>query len=106
MTVWTRALVIGASSGIGRAIARRLASDGTDLVVVARDEARLKDLAHGLTVDVEVLVADLSDRVRLAAVEERLAEPSRPICWSTTPAWVTTDSSPTSIAMPGPRSST
>ena len=73
---WNRALVTGASSGIGRAIARQLAADGTRLVVVARDRARLEALADEVGVDCEVLVADLSDRNALAAVEARLRDDS------------------------------
>lgn len=58
------ALVTGASSGIGEAFAKQLAFLGDDLIIVARREERLKQLAeklsseHGVTV--EVLVADLT----------------------------------------------
>ena len=84
-TAWERALVTGASSGIGRAFARELADRGTDLVIVARDGDRLEQLAAelgsapGPGVEVEVLVADLSDREQLLAVAERLASDDSPI---------------------------
>ncbi len=79
MTTWTRALVTGASSGIGREIARQLAAAGTDLVIVARDDQRLRELADSVDVDCEVMVADLADRDALASVEARLADLDSPI---------------------------
>src|SRR5947209_13637318 len=66
---WERALVTGASSGIGAAFARQLASEGTAVVAVARREDRLRELPG----DVEVLAADLTDEAGLASVEARIA---------------------------------
>ncbi|MGH3344546.1 MAG: SDR family NAD(P)-dependent oxidoreductase [Carbonactinosporaceae bacterium] len=79
----SRALVTGASSGIGEAFARQLARTGSGVVLVARNEGRLRELAgeisaaHG--VDAEVLPADLRDVEQLAAVERRAGSTDDPI---------------------------
>lgn len=78
-----RALITGASAGLGTEFARQLAARGIDLVLVARDAARLERLAHVLRsrygVDVEVLPADLTEKAALDAVAARLADPERHI---------------------------
>jgi uncharacterized protein len=77
------ALVTGPTAGIGRAFALRLAERGYDVVLVARDEERLRALADELAATYstagQVLVADLSDRTGMALVEARLSDESRPV---------------------------
>ena len=72
------ALITGASSGIGALYAEQLAHKGYDLILVARDRARLDALAARITTatrrTVEVLAADLADRAQRAIVEAKLRD--------------------------------
>lgn len=81
MTNHSTVLITGASTGIGATYADRFARRGHDLVLVARDQARLEALAARLRdeckIGIEVLRADLSRAEDVAAVEQRLREDSR-----------------------------
>jgi short-subunit dehydrogenase len=74
-------LITGASTGIGAVYAERFAQRGHDLVLVARDQARLDALAarlrseHGVTID--VIPADLTQLGDLTTVETRLRDDAR-----------------------------
>jgi uncharacterized protein len=81
MTITPSVLITGASSGIGAVYADRFARRGHNLVLVARDRARMEKLADRLRretgVAVEVLQADLTDSDDLALLEARLRDDSR-----------------------------
>jgi len=70
-----KALITGASTGIGKTYAQKLAQRGYDLVLVARDRARLEALATELArtgAESQVLVADLTQSDDVARVEQVL----------------------------------
>ena len=80
---YATALITGATAGIGAEFARQLAEQGHDVVLVARDTARLQataeDLERRYSVRAEVLAADLADDAGVAAVVARLSDPARPV---------------------------
>ncbi|MCM3873917.1 MAG: SDR family NAD(P)-dependent oxidoreductase [Pyrinomonadaceae bacterium] len=76
------AIVTGASSGLGRGLAARLADRGMSLVLTGRNEARLDEAAHQIQratprVKVETVTADLSTRSGLSALLDHVGD--RPI---------------------------
>jgi uncharacterized protein len=77
------ALVTGASSGIGKEYARQLAGRGYDLVLVARDGQRLKQVGDSLVeeygVSYEVLKADLTNEKDVLKVVKRIEVSEKPI---------------------------
>jgi short-subunit dehydrogenase/uncharacterized protein YndB with AHSA1/START domain len=76
------AVVTGASSGLGRGLAERLADRGMSLVLTGRNEARLDEAAHQIRratprVKVETVAADLSTRSGVSALLDHVGD--RPI---------------------------
>jgi short-subunit dehydrogenase len=75
------AVITGASSGIGAVYADRLARRGYDLLLVARSQERMADLAKKIVSEtgrkVEILAADLTDSNDLAKLERILRDDSR-----------------------------
>lgn len=78
-----RALITGATSGIGLEIAWQLAAERNDLVLVARNKARLEEVAEHIRqvadVRVDILPADLSTDLGIEAVCSRIRDTSDPI---------------------------
>ena len=70
----TKALVTGATGGIGAVYADRLAARGHDLILTGRDLSRLSALAErlGARAEVETIAADLDDPADLSALALRL----------------------------------
>jgi uncharacterized protein len=74
------ALITGATSGIGAEFARRLASDGYDLIMTGRRRDKIESLAAGLSqqygIRAEVVICELSDRNQIESLADRVANES------------------------------
>lgn len=60
-----KALITGASSGIGYSMAKYLSNLGYDLILVARDKEKLQSIQKELKTDVKIVVADLSQDTKI-----------------------------------------
>jgi NAD(P)-dependent dehydrogenase (short-subunit alcohol dehydrogenase family) len=65
-------VVIGAGSGMGAAVAAKLAGQGRPLLVADRDEAAAASVASGLPGDVETAACDITDEAAVAGLAERV----------------------------------
>ena len=98
-----RALVTGASRGLGRAIALSLAGEGAQVVAVARNRERLEELAASTRAgigSISVCACDLSDAAAIERLADLLAEvdilvlntggpPAGPVAATTDATWTT-----------------
>ena len=66
-----KALITGASSGLGRDMAEILSEKGYDIVAVARREDRLIELKEKLKTNVEIICADITDTRQCKKIAER-----------------------------------
>lgn len=66
-----KALITGASSGIGRDIARELSKRGYDLIIVARNREKLEELKNDLTTKVEIIDMDLTSEQNCKKLHEQ-----------------------------------
>jgi short-subunit dehydrogenase len=74
VTPGTRALVTGASRGIGRALAFKLAARGATVGLIARNRAELEELAAELPGEHVVIACDVSDRAAMEAAVKTFVE--------------------------------
>lgn len=76
-------MVTGGTSGIGREFVTQLAARGDDIIIVARDTARMEAIKAEIEprygVGVEILPTDLSVRQDVDAAARRLEDPDRPV---------------------------
>ena len=69
-----KALITGASSGIGKDIAREMSNKGYDLILVARREDRLIQLKEELNTNVEIIKMDLSSAENCKKLYEQVSD--------------------------------
>lgn len=69
-----RIWIIGASDGIGAALAREYAAEGAQLILSARSRQPLEDLANAIAGEHIVLPVDISDRAQLEDAAKEIAQ--------------------------------
>ena len=74
--------LIGASEGLGAALAQNMSAAGADLVLSSRDKAKLEMLASGLSGQAQVCPVDVSDQGMWTALFQRL------VTWTVLSIWL------------------
>ena len=69
-----KALITGASSGIGRAFAYKLADMGYDLILTARREAPMVEIKNNIKTNAEIIAGDISDKDFCISLAEKAKE--------------------------------
>ena len=69
-----KALITGASSGLGRDMAKILSERGYDIIAVARRKERLEELKKELKTNVEIMTSDVSDVHHCMEIAKRAKE--------------------------------
>ena len=66
--------LVGASEGLGRAVAHKLSAAGAEVIVSARSEDRLKSLVEELPNKASYVTVDVTDRAAVEAAAEKIGE--------------------------------
>lgn len=64
--------LIGASEGLGRALAEIMADEGADLILSARSEDRLREVANGLSRPARIVTVDVSEAASVRAAADKI----------------------------------
>ena len=72
-----KALITGASSGLGRDMARILADEGYDLILVARRKTKLEKLQKELKTNVEIIPLDISSTYNCMSLYNQVKKEKR-----------------------------
>lgn len=72
--------LVGASEGLGEALAHKLSAAGAEVILSARNEARLAEVAAALPGKSRVVAVDISDDASVAAAAEKVGEVDGVVC--------------------------